>query len=115
MAHPHVEQAVSFGGRPVLDASKQLAVPARADLCVAKFAHLSGLDRTSQLCGHCLHAVADTEYGHTLVPYCRGRTRRIALGYAVRAAGQYDSRRPEFAHEGIGHVKRVDLAIDVEF
>ncbi len=113
MAHPDVEQAVTLGIAPVLDAVEELRMPARPHLRIAEFAHASGLDRAAQLRGHRLHAVADAEHRHALRPHGGRRARRIALRHAVRPAREHDALRRERAHEVVADVERMDLAVDV--
>ena len=113
VAHPHVEEAVPFLVRPVLEAAKELRVPARANFGVAEFAHLADLHVAAQLRGHRLHAVADAEHRHALRPHRSRRARRVAFGDAVGAAREDDALRGERADERVVDVERVDLAVDV--
>ena len=62
MAHPHVEQAVSFGAHVVLDVGEQPRMAARADLRVAELAPAGGFNPASELRRHRLQAVADAEH-----------------------------------------------------
>ena len=113
VAHPHVEQAVAFGVHLVLDAGEQPRMPARADLRVAELALVRGLDLSTELCRHRLHAVADSEDGNAELEY---RIRGAVAGGLVHrlgASGKDDSPRLHGAEPFRGDVEGVDLGVHV--
>jgi hypothetical protein len=78
---------------------------------IAELAHLPRLHAPAELLRHRLHAVADAEHRHAeLEGRLRRARRRLLVGGHV-AAGQDDALRRELAHEGVGDVVGVDLAI----
>jgi hypothetical protein len=115
VAHPHLEHPVSFGRAVVLDALEQPRVSARAHLGVAEFPDLPRLDAAAELLRHGLHAVADAEHRHSELEHrARRPAGRFLVGRHV-AARQDHAARAEAAHEIVGHVVRVDLAVDLRF
>ena len=115
VAHPDVEQTVTFRVAAILNVSQQARMPARAHFRVAELAHSTVLDLSAELRGHRLHAIANTEHRHTQLEHRLRRARRAALVHRVMAAGQDDGARRELAHERVGNVVRMDLAVDVRF
>ena len=82
---------------------------------IAELAHLAAFYFPAELLGHGLHAVADAEYRHAKLKYRLRRARGAAFPYRCGPARQYDARRREFTDEGVGHVVRMQLAIDTGF
>jgi len=115
MAHPHLQQAVAFGGAGVLDAVQQPGVAAGAHFGRAEFAHLAGLYAAAQLLRHGLHAVADTQDRHAELERRLGRLARFLVVSRQVAAGEDDALRAEAAYESVAYVVRMDLAVDLRF
>ena len=110
--HPHIEQAVAFRIGAVLNAFEQPRVSARPHFGIAELAHQAAFNFATQLRRHRLHAVADAQYRHTEVEYDLRRACGVLLDYRRMAAGKNDAVWIEIANVGIGHVERVQLAID---
>ena len=114
VAHPHVEQAVTFGIHAVFDGIEQLAVAAGADLGIAELVHLAGLHLAAQLLRHGLHAVADAEHGNLRIPHGFRREGCIFLQHRLGAAGQNDAFRIERGHIGVADIPGMYFAVDAE-
>jgi hypothetical protein len=113
VAHPHLQHAVAFGGREVLDALQQARVAACAHLRVAELAMAARLDLAAELHRHREHAVADAEHRHAEFPD-RLRCAQVLRFVGRRVASRQDDRlRPERADELAADVVRMDLAEDV--
>src|SRR6185295_4736813 len=90
-------------------------VAARAHLGVAELAHAPRLDPAAELLRHGLHAVADAEYRRAgFEGGARRPAGRLLVGRQV-AAGENDSAGAEAAHEVVGDVVGMDLAVDPGF
>ncbi len=115
VAHPHVEQAVALRVAPVLDAVEQAAVsraraPRRSRTrAPGRFPPRRPAARPSSACRSRCRAPARPRSNTA-----SGRARRVALGHALRAAGQDDPGGREISDERVAHVERVNLAVDVE-
>ncbi len=112
MAHPYPQHPVTFRRAEVLDPVQKACVSTRAYLGVAELADLARLHPAAELLRHRLHSVADPEHGHAELEH---RGRRLVGGFPVRrevAAGKDYALGAESAHEGVGYVAGMDLAID---
>src|SRR5258708_35325743 len=88
---------------------------ARALFGVAELTHASGSDLAAELLRHGLHPVADAEPRNAELEY---RLRRAPGRLLVRrhvAAGENHTARAELAHEGVGDIAGVDLAVHLRF
>ncbi|MNS88134.1 hypothetical protein D3C72_1220980 [compost metagenome] len=113
MAHPDLEHAVALGRREILDAIEQPGMTMGAHLGVAEFAMVAPLHLAAQLHGHGLHAVADAQHRHAEVPHGLRRAQLVVFVGAGVAAGQDDGLRRVLADEFVGHIVRMDFAVDV--
>src|SRR3990172_2818476 len=86
---------------------------ARPNLGVAELADPRALDLATELGGHRLHPVADSEHRDAELPDRPGGTRRFVLVHRGWPAGKDDPARAELADEGVGDVVRMQLAVDV--
>jgi hypothetical protein len=113
VAHPHPEQAVTFGVALVLDAFEQLRVAPRPHQRMPELAHFPRLHRPAELLRHRLHAVADAEHWNAQLERRarRGRGRFVVGG--KMAAGEDHAPGAKIAHERVSHVPWVDLAVDL--
>src|SRR5690554_5470856 len=76
VAHPHIEQRLAVMVDVVLDVAEQLIVAINLDLGVAKLLLVGALYRTTQLHGHGLHAVANTQHRQSQLEHALWCTRR---------------------------------------
>ncbi|GBE11626.1 hypothetical protein BMS3Abin12_02215 [bacterium BMS3Abin12] len=111
VAHPYIEQSVALGARMVLDVAQQARVTAHAHLGVAVLALAGGLHLPAELCGHRLHAVADTEHRYAEFKDRFRHARRGGLRDRLRPPREHDAARGELTHAGGVHVEGHDLAI----
>src|SRR4029434_5879234 len=112
MAHPYPEQPMALRRARIFNALEELRMTACPHLRGAELAHCPSLHLAPELLRHRLHAVADPEDRHA---HCEYRFGRLLGGFLVGrhvAARENDSLRAEVTHEGIGHVSRMNLAID---
>ncbi|MNN42184.1 hypothetical protein D3C81_1563460 [compost metagenome] len=113
VAHPDLEHAVAFRRAEILDVLEQRGMAVGAHLGVAELALVAPLDLAAKLHGHGLHAVADAQHRHAQVPHrLRGAQLVVFIGAGV-AAGQDDGLRRVLADEFVGHIVRMDFAVDV--
>jgi len=115
VAHPDLQHAVAFGRREILDAVEQARMAVRTHFRVAEFAMVAPLDLAAELHGHRLHPVADAEHRHAEIPHGLRRAQLMVFVRARVTARQDHRLRREFADEFVGHVVRMDFAVDVRF
>src|SRR3989338_2322480 len=84
---------------------------AGAHFSVAEFALVAAFDLAAELRRHGLHAVADTQDGHTQFEYDLRRLPFLGLIDRVRPAGENDALRIEVTDECLADIERVQLAI----
>src|SRR5690606_812616 len=117
VAHPDVEQAMAFGVAVVLDALEQPGMAAGPHPGVAELAHRPGFDRATQLGGHGLHAVADTEHRYAELEHPLRCPRPVGLVHRLVAAGEHDAAQAAIGGPGferrVGSIPGMDLAVDL--
>ena len=87
----------------------------RSNFCIAEFAHAPGFDPPAELLRHGLHAVADAQNGNALLEHRLWRLAGLLVIGRQVAARKDDALGAEIAHEGVGYVVGVDLAVDLGF
>ncbi len=95
----------------ILDPCEEYGMAARAHLGVAELASGRALHASSQLRGHRLHAVADTQDRHPQFEHHWRRLEILDFVDRIRAAGKNDALRVEVANEGVRDVVGMQLAI----
>jgi hypothetical protein len=108
--HPHIQHAVAFGRRVVLDIAQQRRVASGPHLRIAELAMPGVLDDAAQLLGHGLHPIADAEHRDAQLEHGLGRARRLRIDHGLGSTGQHDPLRPEAPDLVAVDVPRVDLA-----
>jgi hypothetical protein len=83
----------------------------RAHLGVAELALGRALDLAAELAGHGLHAVADAQHRHAELEHRLRRAPVLGLVHRVGATGEDHALRAETAHELVGHVEGMQLAV----
>src|SRR6185436_10310374 len=81
----------------------------------AELAHLACFDLAAELLRHGLHAVADAEHRHAELERRLGSLAGRFLVSRHVAAGEDDALCAEAAHEVVGDVVGMDLAVDLGF
>ncbi len=114
VAHPHVEAEQAVGVDVVFDAVQQAALADDVDAGIAELAQVGTLDLASQLLGHGLHAVADTEHRHAKIEHRLRAARAVGLVHRLRSAGKDHALRRECADRLIVHVERMKLAVHAD-
>ena len=99
----------------VFDAVQQAAFANHVDAGITELAQLGTFNLAAQLLGHGLHAVADTENRYAQVKYSLWGARAAGFVYRLRATGQDDAFRGEFADRCVVHVERVQFAVNADF
>ena len=106
---------MTFGRHEVVDVFQQGRMTARTHFGIAEFAHFAILDFAAQLRCHRLHAVADTQHGHTQIEDGLWRARRIALSHRTGATGQNNAGGTGGADEFIADIIRMDFGEHTRF
>ena len=115
MAHPHVQAQYAVVVDVVFDAVQQAALADHVNTGVAELAQLGTFDLAAHLLGHGLHAVADAQQRDLEVEHRLRCTRAVGFVDRLRATGQDDAARVEFADRFIVHVERVQFAVHADF
>jgi hypothetical protein len=111
MAHPDVEQPMTLTIAAVLDALEQGRVAVGAHFRIAELSPGRAFDLASQLRGHGLHAVADTENGHAEFEHHLRCLEVLDLVDRIRTAREDDALRLEVADELLGDVIGMQFAV----
>ena len=116
MAHPDVQQRRAGLTQRIFNLVEQSAGTLHLDLGIAKFAMGGGaFHLATELLGHGLHAIADTHHRDTSFKHVLRRPRATRLGDRLRAAGEDDAVRLEFADLLFGDIPGPQFAVDTDF
>ena len=114
VAHPHVQTQYTVGVHVVFDAIQKASLADHIDAGVAELAQIGTFHLATQLLGHGLHAVADTEDRHAEVEHSLRRARAVGFMHRLRTAGEDDAARRECTNRCVIHVEGMQLAVHTD-
>lgn len=115
VAHPYVEAEQAVGVDVVFNAVEQTALADHVNAGITELTQLGTFNLAAQLFGHGLHAVADTEDRHAQVENGLRAARAVGFVNRLRATGEDDAFRSEFADRIFVHVERMQFAVHTDF
>ncbi|MNX29261.1 hypothetical protein D3C86_593940 [compost metagenome] len=115
VAHPYVEAEQAVSVDVVFDAVEQTALADHVNAGVTELTQFGTFNLATQLLGHGLHAVADTEDRHAQVENGLRAARAVGFVNRLWAAGEDDAFRSEFADRIFVHVERMQFAVHADF
>ena len=113
MAHPDIQQAVTFVVHAVLNVAEQRGMPMCSNFRIAELAVECILNLAAQLSRHGLHAVTDAQYGYSQFKHGLRGLGGFILINGIRTAGKNNAGRFEVADELVVHVPGVQFAVNV--
>ena len=115
MAHPHIQQTITFRRGVVLDVTQQPRMAASPYLGITEFAVCRGFYRPAQLHRHGLHPIADTQHRYAQFKHQLLRARRLGQRHRLRPPREDDALGIEGANLSRRHIMGMQFAIHAGF